>query len=53
VVSHRRAAAGQAVLFAAFFNVIAIFIFHLSVAATVGKGIVQPAWWIPTSCSAP
>jgi PiT family inorganic phosphate transporter len=33
---------GQAVLFAAFFNVIAIFVFHLSVAATVGKGIVQP-----------
>jgi inorganic phosphate transporter, PiT family len=33
---------GQAVLFAAFFNVIAIFIFHYSVAATVGKGIVQP-----------
>ena len=33
---------GQAVLFAAFFNFIAIFIFHLSVAATVGKGIVQP-----------
>lgn len=32
----------QAVLFAAFFNVIAIFFFHLSVAATVGKGIVQP-----------
>lgn len=32
----------QAVLFAAFFNVIAIFIFHLSVAATVGKGIVHP-----------
>ena len=32
----------QAVLFAAFFNVVAIFIFHLSVAATVGKGIVQP-----------
>ncbi len=32
----------QAVVFAAFFNVIAIFIFHLSVAATVGKGIVQP-----------
>ena len=32
----------QAVLFAAFFNFIAIFIFHLSVAATVGKGIVQP-----------
>lgn len=33
---------GQAVLFAAFFNVVAIFIFQLSVAATVGKGIVQP-----------
>ncbi len=32
----------HAVLFAAFFNFIAIFIFHLSVAATVGKGIVQP-----------
>ena len=33
---------GQAVLFAAFFNFVAIFIFHLSVAATVGKGIVEP-----------
>nr|WP_295769625.1 inorganic phosphate transporter [Rhodoferax sp.] len=33
---------GQAILFAAFFNVVAIFIFQLSVAATVGKGIVQP-----------
>ena len=33
---------GQAVLFAAFFNLIAIFVFHLSVAATIGKGIVQP-----------
>ena len=33
----------QAVLFAAFFNFVAIFIFHLSVAATVGKGIVQPS----------
>ena len=32
----------QAVLFAATFNFIAIFIFHLSVAATGGKGIVQP-----------
>ncbi len=32
----------QAVVFAAVFNFIAIFIFHLSVAATVGKGIVQP-----------
>ncbi|MDQ5926580.1 MAG: inorganic phosphate transporter, PiT family, partial [Pseudomonadota bacterium] len=33
---------GQAVIFAAFFNFIAIFIFHLSVAATVGKGIAAP-----------
>jgi PiT family inorganic phosphate transporter len=33
---------GQAVLFASAFNFIAIFIFQLSVAATVGKGIVQP-----------
>jgi inorganic phosphate transporter, PiT family len=32
----------QAVAFAAFFNVLALFIFHLSVAATVGKGIVEP-----------
>ncbi len=32
----------QAVVFAAFFNVVAIFIFHLSVAATVGKGIAVP-----------
>jgi PiT family inorganic phosphate transporter len=33
---------GQAVVFAAFFNLLAIAIFHLSVAATVGKGIVEP-----------
>lgn len=33
---------GQAVVFAAVFNLLALFIFHLSVAATVGKGIVQP-----------
>ena len=33
---------GQAVVFAAFFNFIAIFVFHLSVAATIGKGIVEP-----------
>ena len=33
---------GQAVVFAAVFNLIAIFVFHFSVAATVGKGIVQP-----------
>ncbi|MBO9648916.1 MAG: inorganic phosphate transporter [Variovorax sp.] len=33
---------GQAVIFAAFFNLIAVFVFHLSVAATIGKGIAQP-----------
>ncbi len=32
----------QAILFAAFFNVVAIFIFELKVAATIGKGIVMP-----------
>jgi len=31
-----------AVAFAAFFNLAALFVFHLSVAATIGKGIVQP-----------
>ncbi|WP_374659629.1 anion permease [Inhella sp.] len=33
---------GQAVAFAAFFNFVAIFVFHLSVATTIGKNIVQP-----------
>ena len=32
----------HAVAFAAFFNVVAIFAFELKVAATVGKGIVEP-----------
>jgi len=32
----------KAVVFAAFFNFIALFVFHLSVAATIGKGIVMP-----------
>ncbi|MFZ4289259.1 inorganic phosphate transporter [Variovorax sp. HJSM1_2] len=32
---------GQAVVFAAFFNLLALFVFHLSVAATVGKGIAD------------
>jgi inorganic phosphate transporter, PiT family len=32
----------QAVVFAAFFNFIALFIFQLAVAKTIGKGIVQP-----------
>jgi PiT family inorganic phosphate transporter len=34
----------QAVLWAAFFNVLAWGFFHLSVAATVGKGIIDPAF---------
>ncbi len=33
----------HAVAFAALFNFIALFIFHLKVASTVGKGIVDPA----------
>jgi PiT family inorganic phosphate transporter len=33
----------HAVLFAAAFNFVAILVFHLKVAATVGKGIVDPA----------
>src|SRR5256885_4847085 len=33
----------QAVLLAALFNFVALFIFHLKVAATVGKGIVDPS----------
>src|SRR3954466_11936088 len=32
----------QAVIFAAFFNVVAIAVFQLKVAATIGKGIVVP-----------
>jgi len=32
----------QAVAFAALFNFVAIFVFHLKVASTVGKGIVEP-----------
>jgi PiT family inorganic phosphate transporter len=32
----------HAVLFAAFFNFVAIFVFQLKVATTVGKGIVEP-----------
>ncbi|WP_114973116.1 inorganic phosphate transporter [Rhodoferax ferrireducens] len=33
---------GQAVLFAAVFNFLAIFIFHFGVAATIGKGLAHP-----------
>ena len=42
VVSTRVLKPYQAVLMAAFFNFAALFVFHLSVAATVGKGIVDP-----------
>jgi len=31
----------QAVVLAAFFNFVAVFVFHLSVATTIGKGIVD------------
>ncbi len=41
VVSTRVLKPYQAVLAAALFNFVALFIFHLSVAATVGKGIVD------------
>src|SRR4026208_2295187 len=34
----------QAVVWAAFFNFVAVAIFELKVAATVGKGIVDPAF---------
>src|SRR5689334_23605005 len=40
VVSTRVLKPYQAVLLAATFNFVALFVFHLSVAATVGKGIV-------------
>ncbi len=33
---------GQAVLFAALFNFVAIFVFQFSVAATIGKGLADP-----------
>jgi PiT family inorganic phosphate transporter len=42
VVSTRVLKPQQAVLFAAFFNVVAIAVFQLKVAATIGKGIVDP-----------
>ncbi len=42
VVSTRVLKPQQAVLFAAFFNVVAIAVFQLKVAATIGKGIVEP-----------
>src|SRR5205823_8583801 len=41
VVSTRVLKPYQAVAMAAFFNAVAVFIFHLSVASTVGKGIID------------
>jgi inorganic phosphate transporter, PiT family len=41
VVSTRVLKPYQAVILAAFFNFVAVFVFHLSVAATVGKGIID------------
>ena len=41
VVSTRVLKPYQAVILAAFFNFVAVFVFHLSVAATVGKGIAE------------
>ena len=34
----------QAVLWAAFFNIVAVLVVHLGVAATVGKGIIDPSF---------
>ena len=42
VVSTRVLKPHHAVAFAAFFNFVALFVFQLKVAATVGKGIVTP-----------
>jgi PiT family inorganic phosphate transporter len=42
VVSTRVLTPRQAVLWAAFFNFIAFLVFHLTVAATMGKGIIDP-----------
>jgi inorganic phosphate transporter, PiT family len=41
VVSTRVLKPYQAVIMAAFFNFVAVFVFHLSVATTVGKGIID------------
>ena len=42
VVSTRVLKPHQAVLLAAMFNFVALFVFHLKVATTVGKGIIDP-----------
>ncbi len=42
IVSTRVLSPGQAVIWAAFFNFIAFLLYHLKVAATMGKGIIDP-----------
>jgi PiT family inorganic phosphate transporter len=42
VVSTKVLSPLAAVLMAAFFNFVAFFVFHLKVAATIGKGVVEP-----------
>src|SRR5213082_62263 len=42
VVSTRVLSPRAAVIWAAFFNFVAFLVFHLSVAATMGKGIIDP-----------
>jgi|SRR5882672_7509673 len=43
IVSTRVLKPHQAVVMAAFFNFAAVFVFHLSVATTIGRGIIDPA----------
>src|SRR3954451_1908580 len=43
VVSTRVLTPRQAVVWAAFFNFVAFLVFHNTVAATMGKGIIDPA----------
>ena len=52
------AATTNAVLWAAFFNFVAVFVFHLKVATTIGKGTIDPAIvdqyrtvWRPDRCN--
>jgi len=42
IVSTKVLSPGLAVLWAAFFNVIAVLVFHLNVAGTMGKGLIEP-----------
>src|ERR1700742_2828955 len=43
VVSTRVLTPGQAVVWAAFFNFVAAFVFGTGVAETIGKGLIQPS----------